>query len=519
MLLTSHMLQTQGDISYEETDLLAHSTDASIFKVTPKAIIYPKNTEDIQSIVLQVKEKRLEGEEISLSVRAGGTCMSGGSLSNGYILNLTRHMNSVTVNVIQKTATVEMGAYFRDIESKAAEHGLMFAPYPSSRKICGIGGMIGNNASGEKSVRFGPTLENIQSLTVILSDGTTLITGRKKISEATSPLEISLIKIAKEKGNLFAQLKGNVPKVASGYQLDKVIVGDTYDLTPLFTGAQGTLGIITEAVLTLVPIPRTAHLVVIPIESLKDIPEILHKAKASNAESVETFDIHTYEKAHLVLPEDVAVTSFVFDEQTKGVILVQFSEDNDELTRNQAENYVTLLKEKNIVSFSIVEKKIINAFWNIRRNSFSLVRDNHDEGFRAVPCIEDIIVPIENFSTFIERLTAILEQKEIIYAYHGHIGDGSLRIIPLFDFREAGVATKIIDLTHDVFLLVKELKGNMSADHSDGIIRTPFIKDFYGEEMYECFLNIKNLFDPNNIMNPNKKVNGTKELIEKYLNK
>ena len=144
----------------DNDEIKNHSIDSSIFKVTPKEVIFPKNTEEISNIIKSAAENRK-----NISVRAGGTCMSGGSLCDDIILNLTKNFNNIKINQYSKTVDVEVGAYFKDIESEALKYNLMFAPYPSSKDSCGIGGMLGNNASGEKSVRFGATIDNILSFT------------------------------------------------------------------------------------------------------------------------------------------------------------------------------------------------------------------------------------------------------------------------------------------------------------------------------------------------------------------
>ncbi len=146
------------------------------------------------------------------------------------------------------------------------------------------------------------------------------------------------------------------------------------------------------------------------------------------------------------------------------------------------------------------------------------MRDHNLPNQRAVPCIEDVIVPLPVLGKFILGLRAILKKRGVNYGYHGHIGDGSLRVIPIFDFASPTVSEEIQGLMGDVFALVKRLKGNISADHSDGIIRSPFLKEFYGDELYGVLERIKNIYDPENIMNPNKKVGGSIGFMNRCLN-
>jgi len=513
----------KGEIEQDAKVLEEHARDASVFKVMPSAIFYPQDVADIITVVNMVSEEKKTNPEASLSVRAGGTCMSGGSLNTGYILNLTRHMTKVEIDPEGMTATVEMGAYFRDIESEALKHGLMFAPYTSSHLICGIGGMIGNNASGEKSIRFGATIDNVISLEVVLADGSIMRTGPEQISmlgeDESDKFAKSLHELYEQYGAKLKESIGSVPKAASGYRLERVVSGEVIDTMPIFVGAQGTLGIVTKAVLKLVPVPAFTRLLIISIDSIHDMPFILQTVVKHNPEGVETFDINTYERAKIKMPEDTALIEHTVHPTTSSLILAQFSEGTQEETDAQAKACIEELSSHNIVLEYIEDQKIADAAWRIRRVGYSVMRDYNEAGFKAVPCIEDIITPVEHFDVFVEELVEIIKKHSIKYGYHGHIGDGALRIIPVFDFNDPNVADKIISFTRDVFVLVKKVKGNMSADHSDGIIRSPFLKEFYGEELYEVFVKIKKLYDPEGIFNPNKKVGGTEELIHKWLDK
>ena len=513
------MEKFKGEIHRDGNLLLEHARDASVFKVMPSAVMFPKDVKDIIQAIKIVRKEKRKNPEVSLSVRAGGTCMSGGSLNTGYMLNLTKYMNKVEIDPVKRTATVEMGAYFRDIESAAAKHGLMFAPYTSSHLICGIGGMIGNNASGEKSIRYGATIDNVLSLEVVLADGTMIQTGIGKIMNLDYEKDVELYKLFKQYGEKLKEAIGDVPKTASGYRLERVVSKNMFDMTPIFIGAQGTLGIVTKAVLKLDPLPAFTRLLLISIDSIHDMPFILQTVMKHNPEGVETFDINTYERAKLHMPADTALIAHAVHQTTGSIILAQFAEKTQEETDAQAKTCMQELTSHKI-SFEYVDNpEVAAAAWRIRRVGYSVMRDYNEAGFKAVPCIEDIIVPIAHFDIFIEELVQVMKRHSIQYGYHGHIGDGALRIIPVFNFNDPEVANKIISFTRDVFKVVKKVKGNMSADHSDGIIRSPFLKEFYGAELYEAFVKIKELFDPEGIFNPHKKVDGREEHIHKWLDR
>ncbi len=501
------------EISNDEKVLEEHSRDKSVFKIKPKEVIFPKSVSEIQKTIL-------DNSQENFSVRSGGTCMSGGSLIDGVIFNMTKYMSKVTIDPVGKTATAEGGAMLKTVMDMAHEHGLMFAPYPSSKDICGVGGVIGNNASGEKSIRFGATINNILGLEVVLSDGTIINTGvlenqnNPEQRERLEKIQEGLLKLKNDAGKELLERMGNVPKVASGYRLDMINAGKP-DITPIFSGAQGTLGMITKAVLKLTSLPNEPKLVVIPIDSIDGLPFILKTIMSHGPEAVETFDVNTFNKAPRLIPDCAERCKHFFNKNTHLVILAEFSEDIEYFAKKKATELINDLKKKNISSIEVTDKNTYDSIWNIRRNSFTLMNNFNDTNFHAVPCIEDIIVPINSFDILIESLMEIVAKYKISYGFHGHIGDGSLRIIPVFDWRQDKriLAENIINFTREVIVLVKSLRGNISADHSDGIIRSPFLKEFYGDNIFDIFKKIKNLFDPEGRFNSRKKTGGTFEEI------
>ena len=497
-----------GESVTDEMSLETYSRDASAFRVVPKKVWYPKNTEDVVVLVVLCDKEKERDENASLTVRAGGTCLSGGPLNAGWIVDMTKYMKKIHIDPIAQTATVEMGAYFRDIEDAALEHGLMFAPYPSSHRLCGIGGMIGNNASGEKSLRHGATIDNVLELTVVLPSGEVVTMGPRSISSVDSLREKEVISLFEKYGQALQRAAGDVRKVASGYRLDKVVSGEMFNEAALFVGSQGTLGVVTQAVLKLVPVPQFLELLVISAQTLHDLGEVIELVRAYNPEGLETFDSNTFKKAEIYLKEHADRMHAYIDPNAHLFILVQLSESTKQETQAQAVRCHDALRDKGYFVRHVTTETDVASLWQIRRSSLLLIRDHNEKGYKAVPCIEDVIVPIVSLGVFLEKLGSILTRRKIEYGFHGHIGEGSFRIIPVFNFNSPSVAEDIIELMREVFVLVKEVRGNISADHSDGIIRTPFLEEFYGAELCSAFKRIKDIYDPKNSMNPKKKVGG-----------
>lgn len=503
----------KGEIAVDPKTLEKYATDASAFKIVPQAVYFPKDTNDLQTLLLRCKENRRKGGDASLTFRAGGTCMSGGPLNTSWIVDMTKYMNKISINSKEMTVTAEMGAFFHQIEDAAAKHGLMFPAYPSSHRVCGIGGMIGNNASGEKSLRCGATSDNVLELEVLLADGRIKHIGPKNVSEVTDPDDKELLRLYKMYGEKLTAASGDVKKSASGYRLEKVVQDTTFNTIPLFVGAQGTLGIVLRAKLRLLPIPKWTELLLISSQDLSHLPSIIETIYEHNPEGIETFDINTYHKALEHMKKDAESIKPFIDTDAHLFILAQFSEDTDADTKKQAKGCLTKLEAQGHFVKHITDPKITSCVWNIRRKSFLLMRDHNPKDHRAVPCIEDVIVPLPSLGTFIVELKKILEQHHITYGFHGHIGDGSLRIIPIFNFASPTVMEDIGVLMEEVFTLIKQLHGNISADHGDGIVRSPYLEEFYGKELFGVFKEIKNLYDPEGILNPHKKIGGTIHLL------
>ncbi len=509
----------RGGVTTDAKTLAKYAKDISIFTKTPTEVYYPRTVDDIVRLVKKTGQLHTSDDNRSVTVRAGGTCMSGGPLTTSAVIDMTRYMSKITINRQSQTATVEAGAYFRDIEKAVSKHGLMFAPYPSSRLICGIGGMIGNNASGEKSIRYGATSDNILSMEVVLSDGSVTTIEPKDFDKVVDEREKSILKLAEQHAGNLKNVTGSVRKAASGYRLEKVLENGKFNLVPLFCGAQGTLGIVTKAVLKLVPIPEHLSLIIISAQKLEDIPVIVDEIFKWNPEAIETFDKNTFAMARQHLTVHANKTLPYIDADAELFILAEFSEKTMEETEGKAKSCFEALSDRGYFVKKVESSQDVSSVWEVRRNSFLLMRDHNGEGFKAVPCIEDVVVPVSALAEFIDNLHKILVRRGIKYGFHGHIGEGSLRIVPVFDVNSSTLMTDITGLMEEVFVLIKRLHGNISADHSDGIIRSPFLKEFYGEELYSAFTEIKKLYDPLNIMNPGKKIGVEVADIEKYFDK
>ena len=517
----------KGDIHSSSAAREAYSKDASIFKVYPIAVAVPKDVDDISKIIDHVTTINKSGGDLTIAARNGGTCMSGGSLTEGIVLDMSRYMTRIgEVDLFNKTITVQTGVMHRDIEAEASKHKLIFAPYTSSKDICGIGGMIGNNASGELSLIYGPTSKNINSLKAILSDGKEYLfapLSRKELKNKLDQMDFEgdiyrkVIRLLKDNKHLIATHHPNVSKNAAGYPLwelwDKQ--EQIFNLGRIFVGSQGTLGIVSEATLKLVDRAPYQQMIVCAIDKLSQLTGVVNSLVNHGASICETFDHHTYQLAKEKYQHEAEFANFANGKHM--IVYAIFDGDSmksAEITAGEAKNNIE--KDLNIEVSWIDNPEVKSSFQAIRRYSFKMLMDMNSISQKAMPFIEDSIVPLEHYGQFVSALEAILEDYDMIYTYAGHIGQGSIRLIPLVNI-SSKTADEIIDLESRVNELVLAFRGSISVDHNDGIIRTPYLSQQYGEEMVALFNQIKNIFDPYNVFNKGKKVHATIDFAREHI--
>ncbi len=517
----------KGEVLSSAAAREAYSKDASIFQVHPLAIAVPTDVADLSKIIDYVTSTNKNGGSLSIAPRNGGTCMSGGPLTEGIVIDISKYLNRIgDVDVYHKTVVVQSGAMHRDIESAASTHGLIFAPYTSSKDLCGIGGMIGNNASGELSLIYGPTSSNVASIKVLLSDGKEYVFEPLNRAQLKKKLELMtyegdiyrrITALLKDNKQLIKTHHPRVTKNAAGYALWEL--WDTqehiFNLGRLFIGSQGTLGIVTEATLKLVDKAPYQQMIVCSIESINQLTDIVRTIVHNGASICETFDSHTYELAKQQYPDDAANAHFANGKHM--IVYGIFEGDTKENAEILAGKAKIIIEQSLQASVYWVEsEKVKSSYQAIRRYSYKMLKEMNSSTQKAMPFIEDTIVPLAHYGEFVSALEAILEDYDMTYTYAGHIGEGSIRLIPLVNRKPESIHD-IIELEGRVNDLVLAFRGSISVDHNDGIIRTPYLEQQYGREMVNLFLQTKNIFDPFNIFNRGKKVNGTLEFAKSHI--
>lgn len=533
-----------GEVADDAATRTRFSRDTSIFERTPEVVVAPKNAKDVASIVRFVHTAKGGGRNLAIAPRSAGTDMTGGPLTDSIVLSFTEHMNA-TRDVGHDYVVAEPGIFYRNLEKETlGRSGALIPSYPASREICALGGMIGNNSGGELTLQYGKTSDYVQTLEVVLSDGTqtslkplTQTELAKKEAEKTLEGLIyrSVHDLIEENRAEIEAARPKVTKNSAGYALWDVMddAKGTFDLTKLVVGSQGTLAVVTEARLRTVVLKKHRAMLVMFLNDIHDLPEVVHRVLKHAPESFESYDDHTFKLAVRFMPQIIGhlgliqmmKLGFAFLPELrmvltggvpKLVLMAEFADDTPAAAKERAKEACHALVGLPVRTKLAAGEMDARKYWIIRRESFALLRKNL-RGFYASPFIDDLVVPPDSYPEFIPALNKLLAEYDLIYTIAGHIGNGNFHIIPLMNLADEKARKTIMELTPKVYDLVAKFGGSTTGEHNDGIIRTPYVKTMFTPKMLELFAEVKKIFDPLNILNPGKKVGMTEADIERFM--
>lgn len=530
-----------GEVVDDPTALTGYSHDASLFTIQPRMIVTPRTVADLTRLVQVVATERESG--LTLTVRSGGTDMTGGPLTDSVVVDMQRYFNRLR-SLAGATAVVQPGMWYRDFERATLQHNLLLPSFTASRDICTVGGMVANNSGGEKTLRYGKTERYVQQLKAVLRDGQEytfgpLTAAELKAKQAQTDFEglvyRELFALLDTHYERLQQARPTVSKNSSGYALwdvwDKA--HGIFDLTKLFTGSQGTLGIVTEITFSLVQPQAHSQMLVLFLRSTEPLATAITRVLKYQPETFESYDDHTLKLALRFLPrlarqmkmKGLLQLLFSFLPELwlmlrgglpRLVLLAEFTGDDEQEVQRWAQAARASLVGLPITCRLTRSSAETSKYWAVRHESFNLLRQ-HVKSKRTAPFIDDVVVRPEYLPKFLPHLKEIMDDYDITYTIAGHVGDGNFHIIPLMDPTRPDFMSIIEGLGERVYDLVLQFKGSLSGEHNDGLIRSHFLERMYGHEVYSLFEQVKKIFDPDNIFNPRKKVGADWQWAKQYI--
>lgn len=521
----------KGELDTTDETREFYSHDASLFELKPQIVAFPKDADDIKAAVNFVNQNKAEHPELNITPRSRGTDMSGGAIGESIVLDVSKHMN-ILHEVTPTSAHVQPGILFREFDLKTIEQGAILPSYPASRDLASVGGMVSNNSGGEKSLEFGKTDNFVTELKVILSDGNEYTIKPLNRDELNAKMDQDDFE-----GNLYRrtfelldahydEILAAAPKVSkdsTGYHLWNIWKRDTgiFDLTKLFVGAQGTLGIITDVKVNLVPKPAHSGTLVCYMRDIDQLGEVIPTVLAHKPATFESFDDNTLwlsfkfffafikklgfwswvKLALQLIPDGLVLVKGV----PQLILLIEFTgESVDEVKHKIHQTKLDLQK----YDFTYMEEDETEAksrkFWLMRRESFNLLRSKVKDKHTA-PFIDDFIVPPARLVDFLPELRKIIKKYKLLATIAGHMGDGNFHVIPLMKIEDPKERAKLKPAMTEVNNLVIGYGGSVSGEHNDGMIRGPWLKEMYSPSVLGYMVDMKELYDPKNIFNPHKK--------------
>ena len=508
-----------GTVLFDELHKTIYATDASVYRKIPMAVAFPKDEKDLKTLIDFATEY-----QITLIPRTAGTSLAGQCVGDGIVVDVAKHFTSILeFDELAKTITVQPGIVRDELNVFLKPFGLFFGPNTSTSNRCMIGGMVGNNSSGSTSIKYGVTRDKVLQIDTILSDGTTAIFN--EISSADfnqkkreNTLEGSIYRsiyteLSSEENQ--QEIKTQFPKETihrrnTGYAVDEFLTSDlfggkdpTINVAKFLSGSEGTLAFSTAITLQLDVLPPTESIMVTAhFTSINESLIATVTAMNHNLYNCELMDktILDCTKSN----REQVKNRFFLQGDPEAVLMLEVAANTLEETEVLADNLIADLKENNFgYHHPKVYGKDIAKVHHLRKAGLGLL-GNMVGDKKAVACIEDTAVALEDLPTYIEEFTQIMDKYQQEAVYYAHAGAGELHLRPILNLKKKEDVVLFRKITTETAELVKKYKGSFSGEHGDGIVRAEFIPLMIGEQNYQLLRRIKKAFDPNNIFNKGK---------------
>jgi FAD/FMN-containing dehydrogenase len=509
--LQEHLL---GEVTDSTEARKQFAQDASILRIAPAIVVYPRDENDIRKTMRFSWQLAERGRGLPITARGGGSDTSGAAIGSGILLIFTAHMNRILeLDQKKQFVTVEPGVTYDKLEQTLHTHGLFLPPYPASKHYATIGGGIANNAIGEKSVKYGPMGNYVEHLRVVLANGELIETGpigkrelNKKLGLASLEGEIyrTVDAMLEENAGLIEQQSHHLKALRNnaGYNIFDLKTKKGIDLTPLFLGSQGSLGIISEAILTTETYTPQTKLALVSLNDLNDLHEVLPKILKLKPSICDMINRSVVEQVTRINPNQLA--GLLKQPRAAVHLFVEF-DDPKEANQKKSVKQLKKLLQKVDGEFELAEKPEEQIKIRKVRESVTTILTSPKGQSKAVPVAEDICVPITNLVEFLHKATEVYASLGLVAPAWGQAGEGIVRMQPTLDLGQVGDRQKLAKLTDSIYRSVIQMDGSITASAGDGRVRASYTREMYGPDIHNLMLKIKNTFDPYNILNPGVK--------------
>lgn len=516
MSKVAHYLQEHlvGEVSASPEVRRHFARDASVLQLAPSIVVYPRVESDIRKTASFCWQLAERGRPLPITSRGGGSDTSGSAIGNGVMIVMPAHMNKILeLDPKKETIIVEPGATYDKVEQTLFTHGLFLPSYPASQQYATIGGGIANNAVGERSVKYGDTGDFTKRLRVVLANGEVIETAPLSRRELSRKMGLStfegqiyreLDKLIEENHELLAQMRHVVKarRNSVGYNLHKVRTKKGFDLTPLFVGSQGTLGVISEATMKVEVYNPLSRLVMLSFDKLEDFQDSLPKIMALKPSICDFISRAAVEQVMRINPHQL---DNVLPAPAAAIhVFIEFNDMKDAAQRTALKSLQKIAERADafaVVAHELEEQEKIRK---VRESIATILTEPHGQT-KAVPVAEDVAVPPENLSDLIRAIERIYDDNGMKAATWGHAGDGIVRMHPMLDLSQVGDRQKMFKIQDAIYGAVIKLGGSISGSAGEGRVRAPYRIYMYGERINGLFNQVKDIFDPMKILNPGVK--------------
>jgi FAD/FMN-containing dehydrogenase/Fe-S oxidoreductase len=497
----------EGEVRFDKISRALYSNDASVYQIEPLGVVIPRHREALIRVAEICRRFRCP-----MTMRGGGTSQAGQAIGAGIVVDTSKYLHRLLeVNPEQRWVRVEPGIVLDELNAQLAALGLRFAPDISTASRATIGGMMANNSAGARSVLYGKTIDHVLEQVVMLSDGT--VAHFREIPRGEIPAGDSLeaacyrtvLRLASEHAGEIARRYPKVLRRVGGYNLDEFTdAAKPVNLAKMMVGSEGTLGIVLEAKLRLVPLPKAKAVMVIEfadlLESLAAAPVILRHGPSAVEVMDKTILDNTRQNAAL----DLIRKSFI-EGDPGATLCVEFYADRKEDLPPRLRALEENLRASNLgYRYRVETDPAAQArIWSLREAALGLSMAMKEDA-KSIPFVEDTAVEPERLREYIARFLDILRAHETTAGIYAHASVGCLHVRPAINMKTESGVRKFEAIANEVAELVLEFGGALSGEHGDGLVRSPFLRRMFGDTIYDAFREIKRTFDPAGIFNPGK---------------